>query len=531
MPPLPPQSPDIIRPDITAPGLNILAGYSPKSNEGPPELFAFQSGTSMASPHIAGMFALISQEHPDWSPAMAKSALMTTSYQNVSKFDMDGRLVQAEPFDMGSGHVNGGKINKGSFLQPGLVFDALYDDYIAFLCDELSPEDLLSLYNPSSSTCCEELESQDISKKASDLNYPSIGISSIIGTKTVTRKVTSVAKEKGYREYDAVVVNPEGYEVSVEPSTIRLKQGETVSFEVTATNVDSPIDVWKFGSLTWVEKTGKYEVYSPIAAKSILFDYPSNVLGGSDVVGTSSFDVSFGYTGSYENEAYGLVPATIKSGTVEDNLFGGIYRNAALESFDVPSGAKKFAVAISSVAIGNLITIEVFKPNSFTNPFTYTINGGLNNAIIQISSSPEEGRWNMIIRSEKPNASYDLYSWILGPDGDTLSVVNAPESALTDKKETIDCKWEEVNSNEWYYGFITHIGNDDTQLGSTTVEIDNRNTAETIPVVSQMSEVVEEPAHEQPTSSSSDMANQVSVWAYAFMPVATMMMIMLQKWE
>ena len=284
--------------------------------------------------------------------------------------------------------------------------------------------------------------------------------------------------------------------------------------------------MWKFGSLTWVEKTGKYEVYSSIAVNSILFDYPSKVTGSGDA-DTSSFDVSFGYTGSYKAEAYGL-PATIKSGTVVDNFLG--FSSAARESFDIPSGAKLFAFAIPSVAIGNSITILLFKPNTQSPFFKLIINGGLNNAVIP-TFSPEEGQWNVIIQSEQSNATYDLYSWILGPAGGTLSVANAPESAVTGQTETIEYMWEEVVSNEWYYGFIIHIGNSESQLGITTVEIDNRNNAETIPVFSQISEVVGEPAHEQPTSSSNGTLNQVSVWAYAFMPAVTMMMIMFQKWE
>ena len=59
----------------------------------------------MSSPHIAGLFALIDQAHPDWSPAMAKSALMTTAYQDVVDND---RVSPADPFDMGAGHVDPG---------------------------------------------------------------------------------------------------------------------------------------------------------------------------------------------------------------------------------------------------------------------------------------------------------------------------------------------------------------------------------------------------------------------------------------
>ena len=108
---------------------------------------------------------------------------------------------------------------------------------------------------------------------------------------------------------------------------------------------------------------------------------------------------------------------------------------------------------------------------------------------------------------------------------------DSPESVVNGETGKINFAWENAAEDKWYLGVIFHTGSDGTQLGFTAVEIDNRNTADTIPVVSQISEVVEEPAHEEPTSSSYDMANQVSVWVYAFMPAATMMMIMFQKWE
>ncbi len=81
-----PVSPDLIKPDITGPGIQIMAGYSPMPDPGSNpagELFAAIAGTSMSSPHVAGLFALIKEAHPDWSAAAAKSALMTTARQNV----------------------------------------------------------------------------------------------------------------------------------------------------------------------------------------------------------------------------------------------------------------------------------------------------------------------------------------------------------------------------------------------------------------------------------------------------------------
>ena len=74
---------DWLKPDITAPGVQILAGHTPTPEtvvEGPPgQLFQAIAGTSMSSPHIAGSAALLFALHPDWSPGQVKSALMTTA--------------------------------------------------------------------------------------------------------------------------------------------------------------------------------------------------------------------------------------------------------------------------------------------------------------------------------------------------------------------------------------------------------------------------------------------------------------------
>ena len=130
-----PVASDIIKPDITAPGIQILAGFSPTpaaAYDIPGEYFAAIAGTSMSSPIVAGTFALLKQAHPDWSAAMAKSAIMTTAYQDVVDND---RMSPADPFDFGAGHLNpGGEWSKGSIAEPGLAYDVGLYEYAAFTC-------------------------------------------------------------------------------------------------------------------------------------------------------------------------------------------------------------------------------------------------------------------------------------------------------------------------------------------------------------------------------------------------------------
>ncbi|MBN1921454.1 MAG: S8 family serine peptidase [Anaerolineae bacterium] len=90
---------NVLKPDIMAPGTNILAAYA-----GDADAFGLMSGTSMASPHVAGAGALMSAVHPDWTPAEVQSALMMTSWtSNLLKED---GVTPADPFDVGAGRLD-----------------------------------------------------------------------------------------------------------------------------------------------------------------------------------------------------------------------------------------------------------------------------------------------------------------------------------------------------------------------------------------------------------------------------------------
>ncbi len=68
---------DMLKPDVIAPGQDILAAVAPPGNAG--RDFNLLSGTSMSSPHVAGLAALLIHKHPDWSPMAVKSSLMTSA--------------------------------------------------------------------------------------------------------------------------------------------------------------------------------------------------------------------------------------------------------------------------------------------------------------------------------------------------------------------------------------------------------------------------------------------------------------------
>lgn len=460
---------DIIKPDITAPGVQILAGYSPTPEPGstpPGELFAAIQGTSMSSPHIAGVFALLDQAHPDWNPAIVRSAIMTTAHQAVVDND---RISPAGPFDMGAGHVRpGGEWTKGSAAQPGLAYDAGLFDYAAFTCG--------MGWGVFTQGSCDFLESIGVPTQPQNLNYPSIGIASVPGVATVTRTVTSVAKENGWRTYNALVDAPPGYSVTVSPSKFRLKRGQTATFDVTVANESAPVGEWRFGSLTWVDQTGNYSVRSPIAVRGSLFEAPAEVQG-TGAAGSASFDVSFGYTGSYAAAAHGLEPAIVISDNVgqdPDQSFDPTDGYSNLHQFNL-SGAAFFRVALPP---------EATEPDADLDLYVYDPSGvlvasstsGGTDELVDIAL-PTDGTWSVYVHGWSTpggDSDYDLYAWVISATpGGNLSIDAAPTSAVLGTTEPVDASWTGAAMGTWHLGAVSHTG-DVGLMGLTLVEVDNR---------------------------------------------------------
>jgi subtilisin family serine protease len=457
---------DIIKPDITGPGVQIQAGWSPFPDPGevPGELFAAIAGTSMSSPHAAGLFALLRQAHPDWSPAMAKSALMTTANPNVKKEDGS---APANPFDMGAGHMNpGGKSQKGSMFQPGLVYDAGFLEYAAFTCGAN-----LGVFTPGS---CVFLESIGVPMDPSDLNLPSIGIDGVPGSQTVTRTVTSVAE--GIRTFKVSVEAPAGFSVSVSPATLRLKTGQSASYEVTITNESAPAGSWRFGSLTWRDTTGHYAVRSPIAVNGALFVAPGSV-SASGESGSASFDVLFGYSGTYAAAAHGLEPAVVTSDNVvqdPDQDFDPNDGYSNRHDFNL-SGAAFFRVAIPPEATEADADLDIFLYNPSGQQVASSTNGGTNEQIDIVL--PADGTWSLYVQgwaAPGGDSDYDLYSWIISATpGGNMTIDSAPTSATAGTSGTVDVSWTGATAGEWHLGAVSHTG-DGGLMGLTLIEVDNR---------------------------------------------------------
>ncbi|KAG5589717.1 hypothetical protein H5410_040231 [Solanum commersonii] len=197
-------APDILKPDVAAPGVGILAAAPPnKGNNG----FQLMSGTSMAAPHVSGIVALLKVAHPDWSPAAIKSALVTTAWnEDTYTYEIysEGTNNLANPFDFG-----GGISNPNGAMDPGLIYDMDKNDYLNYLCTLGYKNDMVQnatsyFFDTTNSTICpNEVPSR------LDLNLPSISISNLKNSIIVRRTVTNVGDVNSI--YKLVVKPPKKY--------------------------------------------------------------------------------------------------------------------------------------------------------------------------------------------------------------------------------------------------------------------------------------------------------------------------------
>ncbi|XP_059659574.1 subtilisin-like protease SBT1.5 [Cornus florida] len=260
------ESVNVIKPDVIAPGVNILAAWP--DDVAPTEIdsdtrrteFNIASGTSMSCPHVSGIAALLKGAHPDWSPAMIKSALMTTAYMN----DRDGKpLLDERTYNISNVWATGaGHVNPEMAVDPGLVYDMTVDDYVNFMCGSDYSNDQIRQITRRSVSCKVK------KSKPWDLNYPAISVAPDASRPsnlkfTIRRTVTHVSD--GASSYTATVVNPKGAIATVNPLKLEFKRkGEKQSYEVRITaEKQPPGEIFtESGKLTWTD--GKHKVTSPV---------------------------------------------------------------------------------------------------------------------------------------------------------------------------------------------------------------------------------------------------------------------------
>nr|GMD08944.1 subtilisin-like protease SBT2.4 [Ipomoea batatas] len=197
----------------------------------------------MATPHVAGVAALIRQKNPSWTPSMIASALSTTAttQDNLGETMMAQgselySLHTSAPFGFGSGLVNPSRA-----LDPGLVFSAGFEDYIGFLCSlpNIDPE----VVKTATGGICGGI----FFDHPSDLNLPSVTISALAGSRVIHRRVLNVASKP--ESYLCAVLAPKGVAVDIQPSWFRIPPQGTQDLQIRF-NVSLASNDFCFGEVT-----------------------------------------------------------------------------------------------------------------------------------------------------------------------------------------------------------------------------------------------------------------------------------------
>ena len=452
---------NVLKPDVTAPGVNILAGFTPDAvNATQGENFAYLSGTSMSTPHVAGVAALLLQANPDWSPPTMKSALMTTARQNVTLADGE---TQASPFDFGAGHIV-----PNNAADPGLVYDVSDDEFDAFACGIQSPA--------ISAERCDELEQAGFSFEGEDLNQPSIAIAHLAGQQTVTRHVTNVADEA--TTYTAEIVPPPGVLVNVVPSTLTVAPGATASFDVNFEYESGQLDLWRFGSLTWT--SNERDVYSALAIRPAAVTAPVQITRfGAN--GSVSFPVQFGYTGAYSAVVHGLrLPSVIGDGVNDDadNNFGFVDNDPTKTfTFRFDNGVTPHLVDVppNQAFLRFALFDALTDGEDDLDMYVYFCPDNINCEKIGDSGEPtsqeefnlfypQAGRYLVLVHGFEtdqvaggPGAIYRLLGWSFGLVDDPGNMtVSGPAFATAGTTETVTVDWSGLLSETIYLGGISH---------------------------------------------------------------------------
>ncbi len=443
---------DILKPDISAPGVDVLAAVAPPGNFG--RSFDFLSGTSMASPHVAGLGAMLTQLHPDWSPAAQKSALMTTAYSFTS-------TNPVPQFDFGAGHVDASKAG-----DPGLVYDAGFNDWLRFLAGQ----GLIG----------------GTGIDASDLNQASIGIGQLAGKQTVTRKVTSVGSSS--ETYTASISGLTGVTGVVTPSSFTIAPGGTQSYTVAFTRTTAPLNAYTSGFLTLTGSNG-HVVRSPIVIKPVPLSAPVQV-SGTGTSGSRAFSIITGYDGTWASAIRGLIPADKRAGNVPqdpdstvpadpDTNGPGLTRH----DFVVPAG--------TTYARFSLFDSENDGTTDDLDLYVYRINANGTKTLVGVSGggtaeeevnlvNPAAATYAAYVhgwQTDGPDTNYNLFGWILGSaNAGNATLTPSSGAAVTGASTSVTVNWTGLTAGTKYLGRIAWSGvaggNPTTGMPLTTIRVD-----------------------------------------------------------
>jgi hypothetical protein len=469
------------------------------------ELYQYLSGTSQSAPHVAGIAALLREAHPDWSAAAIKSALMTSTRQDIVRED---GVTQADPFDMGAGHIV-----PNNAVDPGLLYEIEMQEYDGYLCN-------MGLGRVGVN--CADLEAAGLYLDAKDLNLPSISITELVASDTVTRRVRNPGEPN---QFTVRVDTPDNLTVTVEPETLSLGTDEVAEFTITF-KPDAGVNVneYLYGGIRWESDT--HRVYSPFVVLPRELGFPLEV-SGTGATSSVAVPVRFGYSGNYTTSVAGLRKAcTLPDENQNDNVCP--FTNAKETIIedpnknyeylaDPPPWVKRFTFTTDAsddlflrVELRDELT-DGFDPetgvstddldlylyycgagntacNYEEDPIGFSFGQGSNEKIdidasLDILNPQPTGTFILDVHGwdiqNTGSTRFSVYAWALGRGVDPEDVGNLaapapPGGAMSGEETDLTASWSlpAAAPGEAYLGAIEHTGENGTNFGFTVIAVD-----------------------------------------------------------
>lgn len=450
---------NILKPDITAPGVAIIAANRPSLSTAqrdavvagtliPPASTGSLQGTSMSSPHVAGAAALLRQLYPTWSPAAIKSALLTST----TGVKLSNNTADANRWGYGAGHLapNGAAV-------PSLVYEAGAADYGRFLCG-------VGLAPPPGLGTCATLGAI----KPWNLNLPTLTAAGVVVSRTLTRTVTNVGASTANFVAQS---NLPGWDVVVTPSSLNLAPGASGTYTAKLTRTSAPLVNWTFGTLGWSD--GVRTITSPLSAQALAFASPEQV---SDVrtsgKGSRVFPIETSYTGSLSLAAVGLVPAL----TFTDTVATSATRCYAVV---VPAGTEfaRFQTFNADTQGGALtdLDMDVFRSADCTGTNVGTSAAGGSDEVVTLEA-PTAATYSVRVTgyaTPTGGAAFTLSTWVVGAGAPATLVVKGPSSVYEGGSASVAMSWA-VPAGQRYMGLVKFSDGTASLVGSSKVLVDNR---------------------------------------------------------
>jgi subtilisin family serine protease len=448
---------DLLKPDIMAPGTNVLAATTAFSAAGGE--YAFMSGTSMSTPHIAGIAAVLKSKHPTWSAMAIKSALMTTATDK----DTSGKPIQNDSGSQGNPFGYGaGEVQPKQGMDPGLVYDSSYADWAKFVCG--------SGQVPSTHELC-----AGGSIDPSDLNYPTIAIGDLAGKQTVTRTVTNVGQLP--EVYFPKVEGLKGLKVTVSPRILITLPGRSTTYKVTFENTGAPLEQYSFGKLTW--KSNRHAVSSTLAIKPLTVKAPVQV-NGTGTAGSVQVPITAGYSGTLTTTAVGLTPATVVDAALKNP--GGVSfpttnpqvnDHVAKFTVNVPAGVKyaRFSTFDADYPAGTDLDVFVYK--SGTTALLASSTGGSAEEEANLPA-PAGGSYDVYVDlfAGATEQHVKLNHWELQNPESNLTVTPASQTVQVAAHTNVTASWTGLTAGTRYLGQL-HYSDGAEGSGSTVLRVDS----------------------------------------------------------